>query len=154
MSYVTDKDMGFKKFVQDMKKLSSKPHVKVGIIGDQANESHGGDFTIVEVASVNEFGSKDGHIPELSFIRSAFEKYEKKIISQSEKLLGKVIDKTLDLRSALGLLGETFKVVVQKQIVDVRTPPNAPSTIAQKGSSNPLIDTGRMRSAVNYEVKE
>jgi hypothetical protein len=30
--------------------------------------------------------------------------------------------------------------------------PNAPETIEQKGSSSPLIDTGRMVGAVRYEV--
>ena len=35
----------------------------------------------------------------------------------------------------------------------MKTPENAPSTIAKKGSSNPLIDTGEMRSKVSHEVK-
>lgn len=31
--------------------------------------------------------------------------------------------------------------------------PNAPQTIARKGSDKPLIDTGRLRGAVTYEVE-
>lgn len=33
-------------------------------------------------------------------------------------------------------------------------PANSPSTIAEKGSANPLIDTGTMRKAITYVVKE
>jgi hypothetical protein len=32
------------------------------------------------------------------------------------------------------------------------TPPNSPVTIALKGSSKPLIDTGEMRGAVTWKV--
>ena len=41
---------------------------------------------------------------------------------------------------------------VQQYMTDLRTPPNAPSTIAKKGSSNPLIDSGMMRQSVTYSV--
>ena len=33
-------------------------------------------------------------------------------------------------------------------------PPNSPRTIAQKGSDSPLIDTGEMRKAITYVVRE
>ncbi len=33
-------------------------------------------------------------------------------------------------------------------------PPNAPATIERKGSENPLIDTGSMRKAITYVVRE
>ena len=32
--------------------------------------------------------------------------------------------------------------------------PNAPNTIKQKGSSQPLIDTGRMRNSVSHKVED
>ena len=41
---------------------------------------------------------------------------------------------------------------VQQYMTDLRTPPNAPSTIAKKGSSNPLIDSGMLRGSVTYSV--
>lgn len=33
-------------------------------------------------------------------------------------------------------------------------PPNSPETIRRKGSANPLIDTGSMRKAITYVVRE
>lgn len=41
---------------------------------------------------------------------------------------------------------------VQKYVTELDTPPNAPSTIRQKGSSNPLINTGALRQSITYEV--
>lgn len=41
---------------------------------------------------------------------------------------------------------------VQQYMTDLQTPPNAPYTVEQKGSSNPLIDTGALRASVTYKI--
>ena len=41
---------------------------------------------------------------------------------------------------------------VQKYMTELRTPPNAPSTIKKKGSNNPLIDSGSLRSSVTSKT--
>lgn len=41
---------------------------------------------------------------------------------------------------------------VQQYMTDLKSPANAKSTIAKKGSSNPLIDTGALRASVTYKV--
>ena len=45
------------------------------------------------------------------------------------------------------------KGLIQRKIVDGTFEPNAPSTIRKKGSSRPLIDTGRMRQSVNFIIR-
>ena len=50
-------------------------------------------------------------------------------------------------------LGEKVVADVQRKIVALKDPPNAPSTIAKKGSANPLIDTGRLRQSIDFEVR-
>ena len=50
-------------------------------------------------------------------------------------------------------LGLFQKDLMQNEIITGDFVPNAPSTIRRKGSSKPLIDTGRMRQAVNYVIK-
>lgn len=42
---------------------------------------------------------------------------------------------------------------VQQFMTALKTPPNKPATIKRKGSANPLIDTGAMRSAVNFKIQ-
>ena len=49
-------------------------------------------------------------------------------------------------------LGELVKGEVQRRIAELKTPPNAPATIARKGSSNPLIDKGVLRASATYKV--
>lgn len=41
---------------------------------------------------------------------------------------------------------------VKVYMTDLKTPPNAASTIRKKGSSNPLIDSGAMRQSVTHQV--
>jgi hypothetical protein len=41
---------------------------------------------------------------------------------------------------------------VKVKILDGDFEPNAPSTIAKKGSSHPLIDTGQEKNSVTWEV--
>ena len=60
------------------------------------------------------------------------------------------------VRKAIAMDGDTVSIIkvgltgmIQENIVELRNPANAASTIKKKGSSNPLIDTGAMRQAVN-----
>ena len=57
-------------------------------------------------------------------------------------------------RTTLRKLGIKAKGDIQAEIVALQTPPNAPSTIRQKGSSNPLIDQGELLGAVTYKIEE
>ena len=45
-----------------------------------------------------------------------------------------------------------MKREIQQSIRQLRTPPNSPLTIAMKGSSNPLINTGKLRNSVDFEI--
>ena len=50
--------------------------------------------------------------------------------------------------------GVKGKSIVQQQITDTTSPPNADYTIAVKGSSHPLIDTGHMIQSTTYVIRE
>lgn len=53
---------------------------------------------------------------------------------------------------ALNKVGVVAVGKVQKYMTDLRSPPNAASTIKKKGSSNPLIDNGHLRASVTYKI--
>lgn len=59
-------------------------------------------------------------------------------------------DEPLDM--ALNKVGLVAVGFVQKYMTDLRSPPNAASTIKKKGSSNPLIDSGALRQSVTYKI--
>jgi len=52
----------------------------------------------------------------------------------------------------LEAVGVVAAVAVKVYMTDLKTPPNAASTIRKKGSSNPLIDSGAMRQSVTHKV--
>lgn len=56
-------------------------------------------------------------------------------------------------RKFLQLVGIESQKIVQKKITDGPWLPNAPATIARKGSDKPLIDTGAMRQNVTFVVR-
>lgn len=138
-------------------------YVKVGILADPDNDvkeaedyhdtSEGSTSytTILDVALANEFGTKN--IPERSFLRSSFIKYNRKFQRIFIAMIRKdMADGKLDMDMLLKKAGAYWVGLVKKQITDIRKPPNAPSTIKKKGSSNPLIDTGQLRASIGYEV--
>ena len=49
-------------------------------------------------------------------------------------------------------IGLYVQGLMQKSITDLKSPPNAPATIARKGSDDPLIDTGHMRQSVTWRI--
>lgn len=52
----------------------------------------------------------------------------------------------------LEAVGVVAAGAVKVYMTELKTPPNAASTIRKKGSSNPLIDTGAMRQSVTHQV--
>jgi len=59
---------------------------------------------------------------------------------------GKSMDQILEA------VGAVAAGKVKVYMTDLKTPPNAASTIRKKGSSNPLIDSGAMRQSVTHKV--
>lgn len=141
------------KGIKDLLKKVKKPGtVAVGIIDPGL---HGdGPFNTAEIGYVHEFGSSDGRVPERSFIRSTLKVDRKEIISLSKRLLKKIINNEMTLEKGLGLLGLDVSDKISQRIVEIRTPPNKPNTIARKGSSNPLVDTGQLKNSITHKVQE
>lgn len=61
-------------------------------------------------------------------------------------------EKGQNLNEILHVIGVLAVAKVQEYMTQLRTPANAPSTIARKGSSSPLIDSGELRASVSYKV--
>lgn len=146
---IIDNDLGMQRIKKEFASLG-KHEVTIGIHGKDSKPYDGKKTTTAQVAAANEFGTET--IPERSFLRSTVAENESKYIKLDERLIGLIIDGKLDTKQASEVLGQQVKKDVQQKIVDLRTPPNSPKTIAAKGSSNPLIDTGQMRQSIDYVV--
>lgn len=92
-------------------------------------------------------------IPERSFIRSGFDKNVDKITTKIETLLDGVISFGINPDVFLDMIGLEFAGLIQKELKKLKSPANAPATKRVKGSSNPLIDTGRLVGAISHKVE-
>lgn len=151
-SSVVDRDLGFKDLMDVFSDLEGTTSVYVGVPGTADDYKDGANQVLV--ASVNEFGSSDGRIPERSFLRSTVDEKAQEYSALLAKLVGQAVDGKITPTQALDRLGLTVERDVKRKIVDLKEPPNAERTIEQKKSSNPLIDTGQLRQSITYEIRK
>jgi len=111
-------------------------------------------LTIATVAAVNNFGSADGRIPARPFLAPAVENGAPEYRRLVELMLPKVMSGEMEMQTLLAQMGQLAEGHVKQQITDLRTPPNAQSTIDKKGSDNPLIDTGALRQSIRYVIDD
>ena len=132
------------RFIKEAKAAMRIKGVEVGFF-DTARYPDG--TAVTNVAAAHEFGLG---VPERPFFRQALKGADKELLQ--------VLKVSLDPKKMAvdervgGRLGLALQNRIQRRITDLKRPANAPSTIAMKGSSNPLIDTGFMRASVTYEV--
>ena len=62
---------------------------------------------------------------------------------------------TMSAEKEMNKAGMIGRDACKKYITDgTHLAPNAPATIARKGSSTPLIDTGALLNSITYEVRK
>lgn len=108
------------------------------------------DGEIAGYGAVNELGSET--IPARPFLRSAFDANAQAYAEQMAAGLRRVLAGTSSLQAELTRIGIRASSDAKRRLTELRDPPNALTTIAKKGSSNPLIDTGALRNAITFEV--
>lgn len=144
--------------------LSSAPHIAQG--GDQQSAN---PISLIELAAIHEFGSPAAGIPERSFMRSTLQHKRPALNAAIDKFVGQGIKNLLDsdstsgaaveaeARRALAKVGQTAVAMIRATIRERATTgpepqENSSSTIARKGSTLPLVDTGQLINGLTYEV--
>lgn len=143
-------DRGFKVLARRLGQIN-RARVSVGIFEDAPPVEEG--FTMASLAAVHEFGSRDGRIPERSFLQSTADVNADEYQQEFERYTDRVV---LEGRTASGELFK-FGQRVRRDIINrIRTGEITPaleqSTIDRKGSSTPLIDTGALLGSINARV--
>lgn len=146
-----DKDLGYHKIRRALKHM--EVGVVVGLLQDKGSEMTSEGVTLAGYAAINEFGSEDGRVPERSFLRSTLAENEDRYVEELVAMAADVVLEGADVEQAFGLIGLGAETDVKDKIRDLRDPPNAPMTLANKfPGDNPLIDTGRMRQSISHAV--
>lgn len=102
------------------------------------------------IARANEFGTLT--IPERSFLRSTVEKHRLKYQRLVQVALRKTVEQGIDPEVLLKVIGRQVVTDIREMMLDIQTPPNAPSTIAQKGFNDPLIDSGALARGISTRI--
>lgn len=139
---VRDSDPGFKKLIKNFK---GPNRVDIGVFSEQGSD-------LVIYAASNEFGTAT--IPERSYLRAGIDEKKRQIGKLTSKLAEKVIAGKMSKKEALAIIGQTAQSIVQGKMVRGPFTPNRASTVMRKGSSRPLIDTGRLRSSITFKVRK
>lgn len=150
---VKDIDRGWGRLLRGVKEAKNG-HVKVGYFAGPEAQRPGEPVTNVELAVIHEFGAPGAKIPERSFIRSTVDANRAEYVAILSKCLKKAVMGRMDFHQAFGILGEKVKADIQNRVRNGSgiPPPNAPYTIAKKGSARPLVDSGRMIDSITYVV--
>lgn len=134
--------------------LSKGYKSKVGVIGSKATRQNSqGGFNNAEIGIVHEMGSEFLNIPARSFLRMPIESQRKELAEYAKKK--KELISNGDLIKFFSLIGIKAEEIIQKAFETQgfgKWAANSPSTIAKKGSSAPLIDTGELRKSITSEV--
>lgn len=126
---------------------------KQGVVMHPGSDSvTGSDVTVAEVAFFNEFGTSVA--PERSFIRSTVDEKRRDFERLRDDLLTSIADNKIGVNAALTRLGFRISQEIKSKIIKLRTPPNAPSTIAKKGFNNPLIDSHLLLNSIDFQTSE
>lgn len=147
-SSTKDKDLGWRRLQRELRTLGGQPYVKAGIL-DSAGMHGDSGLHVAEVAAANEFGTDT--IPERPFMRLSDKKIRADVDKMAPKLLGHIVSGRMNVSKMLDLIGLKAVARIKETIQGSVPPPNAPRTIARKGSSTTLVDTSQMYQSVNYE---
>lgn len=150
---IIDRDLGWRDLFKRVGEIKNS-YVKVGVLDDAKGSALNGNLTVAEIAVVNEFGTEDQHIPSRPFVRSTFDEQREDLTALGKNLMGAVIDGKISTLRALNIMGAKLATEVKKKITTGAgvPPPNAPSTVAGKGSDRPLVDTGRLVNAITWQA--
>lgn len=130
---------------KEINKLQSSHYALVGIHED-AGMVKEGQMTVATLGAIQHFGNE--HIPPRPWLDKGVEAGVKEIIATVKE----GIADGLDARRVIDRVGNAAMGAVRDYVIDLKTPPNADSTIKRKGSSNPLVESGNMHQSITYKV--
>jgi hypothetical protein len=145
------------KLRQQLAKIA-QTDVYVGVPEDETNRNSGA-MTNAGLLYIHTHGSALQHIPARPVLEPAIEAPDNAALIT--KQLGEAARSTLsakpgDAKDHLNQAGMLARNAAIRWFVDPRNgwAPNAPSTIAEKGSDRPLINTAQMRRSITFLVED
>lgn len=149
------KGTGLAKLIAISKQLSERPHVKVGVLqkgGKNDRPATDTELTNAELMAIHEFGAPRAGIPSRSVLRATADAKRQQWLAMLERVIRGAVAGKIDLLTALDLVGLKATADMVATVRKGVAPPLLPATIKAKGSSKPLIDSGRLVQSLGHEV--
>lgn len=132
----------------------SKLDLLVGVPQEKTErEGNSEPITNAELMFIHTNGSPIRNIPKRPTIEPTIEENKKRISDMFKKAVNKVLNNKGDGRADLEKIGIWTVNKIKAKFGSDDLIPNAPATIAKKGSDRPLIDTGQLRNSVTYVIR-
>lgn len=123
--------------------------VKVGVLDAETDKAIWNHFGTAGGASGGGWG---GPIPARPWMAQSMRENRSQYRAEMRKGAKSILRGSVSADIIVSRLGILAQGDMQEMLTAMSTPPNAPVTVARKGSSNPLIDTGALRQAHSWEL--
>lgn len=132
--------------------------VKVGIVTPKQHFRPGrSSIPMAQIYQWMDEGTSDGHVPARPTLLPAFNEYHSLISVQfADNLIHQAFSPSGNITKPLIDIGKTFSKLVKHKIMSLQYPVLSPYTIANrvnKGTTNPLVDTGQLMTSISYSIK-
>jgi hypothetical protein len=148
------KQLNLGKIKAILEKVPEEFENMVAQIGIPSGINYEDGTNVAYVASIHEFGAPAAKIPARPFIRPTVKEQKDNWTKVLAKYVSKVVQGKMTVFDALDLVGRVAAADIQTKIASIYTPKLSPITIARKGSTNPLIETGLMIASVQNAVNK
>lgn len=132
---------------EELNRLKNKSKGTSIVVGYFKGLLYDNNIPVAQIASWNEFGTET--IPPRPFMRNSIRNNRKKWIKLYRD---RIIRNKLNINRSSNYIANIMVGDVKTSIDKLLNPPNRPSTIEKKKSSHPLIDTGRLKNSLTYEI--
>lgn len=150
---ITTRDLGRTRIRKQLEELS-RTRVLAGVQGREAQARHpNSDESVGTIAKWLHYGTATQ--PARPFVDRAIAALRGELGEPARTAVREMVGKRyVDVPTAVRPLGEQLVAQIREEIdnSEAWAAPLAPSTIARKGSSQPLVDTGTVRDSVSYAV--
>lgn len=124
---------------------------KNGNVGRRKSKAPG-SVDVATIAIIHEFGSPKNNLPARPVMRQTNQRHARELQGFTRRLLLAIYGGRILPSKALAQLGVFWEGKIKQTFRDGVFAPLRPATIARKGSSKPLIDSGQLRQSVTSVV--
>lgn len=125
--------------------ITGMPSVDVGVL----------DPSVATYATVQEFGSADGKVPARRWQTRSIEENGQAIQAAVAAATAAILDRRVSKQTAADNLGADVADIVRAHVNSANFPPPLkPATVARKGHTKAMVDSGKMRDSITHRVNK